>query len=381
MIVGGENQPPEAPEAEAPVVADPEVARRAAAEAAGLDYDAIPEDEREFVMAVESGVEQATRGQHPLIPGADENGEPLDPATAGATTDDAGEEGIRPTSEASSGGVEQDGPLGAPAAATSETEPETPPDPETPPALDATTLVNVGGLEVPLEYAQYALGLAQQLTPEEVEHLNAVREGRAGFAFIDPATGQPIPQQSAPGTTTPAVETPPAEEWIDPAAQAAYAKLQSEIAGIASVQQQTIEQTVATQRGAIMDALAVGAEEFRTTNNLDQPQMDQLITAVNAAGILPGYANLHRGNHTQAMKAALESAYWSTPAFRDRAIQAAISEHVTETRDVEAKKARAAGLNPSTGNVPRTSPPPTSQEERDRGMVADIAAAMQQNAT
>lgn len=385
-VVGKPENQPEPTGSTEPEVDPIETAQRAAAEAAGLDFDSIPQDEREFVLAVEINAAQAStvRGNtHPLIPGADADGNPIDPATApatdGATTDDAGEGVARPVSDASSGGEEQDDPTGAPAAATS----PAPTDPATVPPADATApvLIEINGVQVPLEYAQYALGLAQQLSPEEIEHLNAVREGRAGFAFIDPATGQPIPTdlsgQPAP-SPTPAAPEQPAEEWIDPAAQAAYARLQSEIQGIASVQQQTIEQQVASQRAAIEDALATGVEEFRTANNLETAQMDQLLTAVNAAGILPGYANLHRGNHSQAMKAALESAYWSTPQFRDAAIQAAISEHVTETRDVETKKARASSLNPSAGNVPRTSPPPSSQDERDRGMVADIAAAMQQ---
>lgn len=384
---------------------------RAAATRLGLDFDHLQDSEREMVDAFASGrldsisTARADLDANPLIPIDDttDDGTPASTsessdaapttptASDGATTDDATGGGIRTDPAASSGGEGSVGPTGAPPAALAAPDALGSASESGATATGQEPLTGEGAapayveivdnagkqVSVPLEQVQYALGLANAITPQEVQALQAIRDGQAAISFVDPQTGQPIPPVGV-APTTPG--TPPAdEEWDDPRAQAAFATLNTTLAEMQRQQTALYESQVAEQNRVIVTALEASASDFAKTRGLNDDELARLTTAVGQSGLLPVYARQHPGDPRSAMSEALNALYWSDPAFRDRETQRAISEHTTATADVDRKKATAGSVAGAGGSVSRTPPAPSTHDERQRAMVDMIASDMQTN--
>lgn len=403
-------QPPTQLPTPAPVAGDPshreagDAALRAAATELGFDFDSMSSDDREFVELFHNGALAALPNdtadpENPLIPGnrfeAEQENAPVptsvpdpasgsdpDPTTAspaGPTTDDGAGSGVR-TGDAASAGApalkpSQAAPSGAPAVQPSDDQYV---------AMD----FGQGPVMVPVAYAQQAILEAQQnqLTPEEINFVNAWRQGLVQPSITDPRTGAPTtPPQPSP-TFPPAAPPQPQgqlglparEEWADPAAYDAIAYLTQQQQAQGQLVQQWLDAQTREKQAEIDRSIQTAASNFATNHDDLSPQdIYALFQHATQFNMLAGYAQHYPGNPVGAVEAALENALWSHPQYRERAIQARYAAEIAETAEVEAKKAAAAGLVSSAGTQPRVSAPPRTEQERMMAMAAAIEADMQ----
>lgn len=347
---------------------------RSAAEELGLVFDDMNEGEHEFLRSYRDGMTASLQGgidDNPLIPTDDpDDATPeITAPEAGATTDDAVESGSGP-SDASSG-------VGDPPAASPAPLSQVPPV-VTPPGLPP--LIDIPGVgQLPASEVLQALAQARSITPLEIATLQAIRSGE--LTPLPPAAVAP---------PTPAFTPPPqpAVEWEDTAAQAQFAQMQAafaesqrllteQLTAVQQGQQAWQEQQVAERQQAIISSLDKGIEEFRGTYQLSDPEVDRIIQS--AAPLIPGLAPTYGNDYPTMARVALESVYWSTPEFRDRAISAAVTAHTTSTREVDEKKDLHGAISSSPGNVARTPLVPAGRNGQVNGMAEMIGADMAQN--
>lgn len=266
-----------------------------------------------------------------------EQEDPTPPAAAGA------EQPAGDNADAGDGtdaGVEED--RGAAASST----PAPPPTPDTPP------VVMVGGQAYRPEDIEGLINWASSLTPEQLAALS--------------------PQQ-APVDEPPTNPLPPEEELVDPRlaqwTETQLGSLEQKVDLLLEqqrAQQQILAQQQMAELNAALDKARRGvAEEMGLTDD----EAMRLVEAANnnpaATAVVQNYDM--NADPEGAFRAALTTAYWLTPEFRDRAITDQVTTQVAQQlvdNAVESRKSVNQGLVGAGAATPRqtTQVPQTEQE-------------------
>lgn len=244
-----------------------------------------------------------------------------------------------------------------------------PPTPTTPDTIDffGVNLSRDEGLALASLYQW-----AANLTPEQQQ---AVFEQGASPSIV--ATPAPAP--------TPTATTPdPAFDDEDPA----YAELRAQIAQLsqqtaAQAQQQQYQAQLAAQQQQAV-ALRPHAErataDFAAQYQLAPTDMELITTKLaSAPDLLERIHAQTAGDAYRTYLTAFETVAWTDPTMRERLIATRAVASQAQQDDLAAKRARASSISGSGGSTPRATPATSTPDERRRGMLDDIRAAMTPN--
>lgn len=187
--------------------------------------------------------------------------------------------------------------------------------------------------------------------------------------------GQPEPEVD-PRTVLPAEEElvdPALAQWTDSRFQSLEQKLD-----IIAQQNAAMQQAVAKQQDAELNAALDQARRgVAEAHGLTDAEATRLLEVANnnpaAAAAVQNYDM--NTNPVEAFQAALETAYWLTPEFRDRAIQDQVTSQVAELT-VENAVSERRNLNQSLvgsgAAAPRAQAPKPSTPEEHMAAAADL---------
>jgi len=258
--------------------------------------------------------------------------------------------------------------------------------------------------EVSREEAEQLLALydwAAQLPPEAADAVNNVLSGQYRLVPANqPEQAPPAASGSgpAPATFTPGVagavvpETPRVDpnDFLDPqlaqyvqqiTAQqnAVIAQQQQMLADYQAQQQQIAQSQYQQEHQRMLQQVEVGQNQFAELHpNFTAQEIDFIASQAAALQIVPTLMARNGGNAAAATQEALETAMWSTPAFREKAIQSQVDQYAQTVEQTSEKKRKASALAGSSGSVPRTAPAqrPMTKAEREQAMIREVAEAM-----
>lgn len=264
---------------------------------------------------------------------------------------------------------------------------ETPPA-ETPPPASASTDLSWqwdDGLAIDREKARNLALFDQWLeaNPQLASQIAGVAQGQ--FELVPKGSG--VPNAQAPTAQAPPASTAPAElDLDDPIQRRLWDELNStrkqlDAAGeVLTRHEAQIQQTGANTTRALVDRVAT---EYATKKNLSAEELNVVrqqaarlnIVSSLASPIDPVTQLPRTVDPVQAVEQALDTAYWSIPQFRDRALADMTKAQIEDIR----KKAKLTSLGGSSGSVPRKATRPTNENERREAMVAQVAADWNNN--
>lgn len=303
-------------------------------------------------------------------PEALDDPDPEDPDPA-AAPEGEGDEDPDPAEEpAGEPAVEQPAAEDPPAPA-----PEPEPAPEPAPTPPPST-VAIGGREYAASDIEALVTFIETLTPEQIAYLNNPQ------AATPPGQPSPAPAPDAPDPNAlpgeDEIVDPRLAEWTAKQLDAVNARLEA-IQRAEDVRAQQEAQIAEQQFAQAFDTARSGTmEQF----GLSDAEADMLLKATEQSGVVAFIASQNPAMPTeQLLSSAFEMTFWSTPAFRDRAVGAQ-AEAIAGERGIDARlaerKANNASLVGSGAVTPRVQKQtPQTPEDHDRAAIDLVNEAMQ----
>lgn len=294
--------------------------------------------------------------------------EPADEADPAATADaPASDESEEPPSSsadeaADEGGVEPQGHAGDDAPL----EDATPPTPEPEPVAQ-TGLVDIDGQMYRAADVAALIGYIENLSPEQQAVL----------------FGQPEPEPA------PHTQLPPEDEIVDPRlaeyVQSNFSQLDQKLDAV--LQQQQAQQALLAQQqqaelNAALDTARRGVAEAHGLSDAEAARLLEVANQMPEAAAAVQNSNLNT-DPVSAFQAALETAYWLTPEFRDRAIEDQVTTRAAELgvqSAIDERRQLNQSLVGSGAAAPRAhAPKPTTPEEHQAAAVALVRESLSNN--
>lgn len=231
----------------------------------------------------------------------------------------------------------------------------------------------------------------QTLNNQQIASIDAMLSGQYRLVpahEADPVVAPASQTQPPASATAPASSPSPvvdeAGEWLDPHAQAAITRLETELAQMREQFQGAVTPIIQTQAEQELQArrtvIASATETFQSEYSLTDDQMQALGQAVVQANIFPSLIQRHNNDIASATRAALDMMLWSTPTFRDPVIQQRAAADLQRLTDESAanvtKQKQMTALTSSGGSVPRREAAPSNKDDRHAAMVELIRADM-----
>lgn len=250
------------------------------------------------------------------------------------------------------GGVEPDAGDDTPLEPAAEEEPAEEPAPDPEPTPEPSPYVEFAGRQYPVDQVGQLIAWAESLTAEQ-------------WAALQGQQPEPDPE--------PTIARPAEDEIVDPAlasyVEQKFAELEQRQA-LFEQQQQAAQAQLAAQRdaelNAAVDQARRGVAEKYGLTDIEAQRLLEVANNTPAAIATVQTADLNSdpvGTFTQA----LETAYWITPEFRDRAIQSQATTLAAELgvqSQLEERKQLQSGLVGQGAATPRvTTPAPQTDEE------------------
>jgi len=236
---------------------------------------------------------------------------------------------------------------------------DTPLDP-TPPTPDPNAgLVNIDGQLYRAEDVASLIGYVENLSPE-----------KQALLF-----GQPEP------VVDPRTQLPAEDEIVDPRlaeyVQSNFSQIETKLDAVLQ-QQQLQQQALARQQEAeLHSALDTARRGVAEAHGLTDAEAQRLLEVANqlpaAAAAVQNYDMA--AAPVEAFQAALETAYWLTPEFRDRAIQSQVTTQVAELgvqNAVSERRELNQSLVGSGAAAPRAHAPKPQTTEEHMAAAADL---------
>ena len=132
------------------------------------------------------------------------------------------------------------------------------------------------------------------------------------------------------------------------------------------------------QAQALQPLAQRATQAFQSKYGLDDAAIAEIHRKAQANEALLQQAYQTTGDAAQAYYSAFETILWADPTLRQRAIEHEAATTVAAQQDINNRKARAGSLAGSGGSVPRQSTPPSTPQDRNAAIVAELRAAMQQ---
>lgn len=327
---------------------------------------------------VDSFVQQAQRNGGESEEGADEQteetegGDEVEAALAGEG--DEGDEAEAAGAPASTG---QEGTEAQPPVSTTPV-PSTPPEGSEPPPPDDGITEFLGRPRSEIEQALQMHDWARSLPPEALQGIDAYLSGQYVLVPADQVAGGGAPTPATTTTTTPS-STDDFLDDVDPDVARRFREQQERLDALEAQTQATVQSQQQQQQDALLHAIEVGGEEFKTAKNLTDDDLQRVMDSAAKAATLTVGMQLYRSDPKRAVIHALDLAYLSDPDFRQREIDRRAAEQNEANRALAERKRRAGSVTSAGGSVPKPTPTPPSKmtaPERDAAMAAEVAAAM-----
>jgi hypothetical protein len=265
-----------------------------------------------------------------------------------------------------------------PAADHAAPEPERPATPD-PTADPRTATIEIGGTTYLLSDVQAQLEWARSLTPDQA--------ARVATALTDPSPQVAPPAEPAqPAAASPQFDP---DEFVDPQlaqyVQQQLAERDDEIARLRQIEEQRANIEFADQQTRIEQSWQVTQSTVAEQYGLSDIEMSALTSTMERSGIVAFLAQRDGIADPEALfRTAYEQTYWTTPEFRDRAIQATAQQTANEaaqraaeaTQAQQDRKTRAAALTGGGGTPPSRQPAPAPSSSQDR--LAALAEGIRQ---
>jgi hypothetical protein len=197
--------------------------------------------------------------------------------------------------------------------------------------------------------------------------------------------GAPPPSSSPTSHTPPVLDGGEDDFDDDPISRAQRAELEAlrqELSEVRTVVEGVASRDAQDDNERVMALVNTAADAFMTERGLTPADRDKLMQSAVDLGVGPAYLERFRGDYTVATQAALETAMYSDPTYRqreiDRQAQAKLDTDAAARRSREARKDKASALAGSaTGSVPRdvVAERPKNRQDMIAAMAADIASA------
>lgn len=272
-----------------------------------------------------------------------------------------------------------------------------------------------GGVVVPPEVAD-VVRFVGELNPLQTQAINDLLSGQYHLVPANPAAsgsgpvppGAPAPggygQPGQPTTPSPYAPAQPAidptltppvinpDDFSDPdlarAVLATQQQTQAQLAALIQSQEldrarqaELLQYQAQQQQQTMREAGDKAIADYATSKNLDPESRDRLITAATQLQIGDRVHRKHNGNTYAAMTEILDTAYWTTPEFRDRAIQDQIAGFTAGAQVTNERKAKAAAVSGGGSAVPRVAPAANvgamSKDQRQKAMVEELRGVME----
>lgn len=209
----------------------------------------------------------------------------------------------------------------------------------------------------------YDLSQELQRNPELTAAIASYYEARRNPASVTAPTPEPPP--------LPIDLQDPATKWFYDQQQQALTEiktLRSELESRTGTIADVIQQRQIAENNSIISRVK---DDFKSARNLSDAEVSALASAAANLQILPGLLNSGLDLYT-ATERALDTAYWSNPDFRQRAI----NTQAEQTRQDTTRKRKLAAVGGSSGSSPRSSPKPKTEEEARQMMISEVAQLM-----
>lgn len=252
-----------------------------------------------------------------------------------------------------------------PPPATEPTEPTPTPSPEPPTVPE---LIDFGeGLTLTKdqakEYAEFAAFL--EANPEYAELAKKAFESTATPPAPEP---QPIPEEL---------------DLDDPTIKALWDRMQEQDSRLKTALDQiaALDTYATTQTAATTESLVNrGVASFQKQYNLSDAEVAEIRQAAARLEILPALmapldpitGQARKVDPLAAIETSLETAMYAIPSFRERAFKLQLEQKQAE----DTRKRNLSKLGGSSGSVPRTTPVPTTPQERQKAMIAELSEAI-----
>lgn len=213
-----------------------------------------------------------------------------------------------------------------------------------------------------LALAEWAAGLTQ----DQQAAINTALTNPQ--AYTQPVVNQP-PPTTPPTTDIDPILTELIEEYGEDHPLVKYAKLQQQNS------QQVAQFNIQQQQAVNSQKIQSGSKLFQQKYELTDEELQSLSGAVLRAGTFPAFVQTFNDPEV-AIQQAMDHAYWSNPAFRQREIQKEQDALKAKTQTDDTRKRKASSVTGTGGNgAPRTSTPPKTPEDRWAAVAAGIAEA------
>lgn len=200
-----------------------------------------------------------------------------------------------------------------------------------------------------------------QLQPEQLTEIERVIQGQS----VTP-----------PPASTPSEDDDGVDPYIQQHIQSALAPVQEQLAQVNQFVQTEAQRQAQQQRDMVARQIESGTNTFGEKYGLTEDEVKDLESRVVRNQVFPGLYNAFQGDADQAMQAALEQTYWSTPEYRERAIQAQVQQSSSQQEADATRKRKASALSGGGGAVSRETPPPPSAQGRQAAMAAELSEIM-----
>lgn len=277
--------------------------------------------------------------------------------------------------------------------------PTLPADPDSPDTPESA-VVNVGDWSITRDEIPVIRDLYEwqrSLPPDAIEGINAFLSGQyilvprqASQGGQNPVQGDGVAGVGSPTTTgDPASATVPPvapapidpDDYLDPKAAQDIAALRQQLANMeaaAQSQQQAQAQQYQQQFNQQVTAAVTSARQAIIDKyNLTDDEYARLATTTAQRQVTDAFVRANPNDMSAGFVAALDSVYWTDPAFRQREIDRIRAAEAQQAKAISDRKAKATALSGGAAPVSRTTPsrrPSNSNEQLDQ-MEAFIAAA------
>lgn len=298
----------------------------------------------------------------------DDTAEDVDePAATAAPTGDESEEppSSSPDEAADEGGVEPQGHAGDDTPLEDSTDPERTAIAES--AAAENGLVNIDGQMYRAEDVAQLIGYIENLSPE-----------KQALLF-----GQPEP------VVDPRTVLPPEDEIVDPRlaeyVQTNFSQIETKLDAVLAqqqAQQQLLAQQQQAELNAALDTARRGVAEAHGLSDAEAQRLLEIANQMPEAAAAVQNANL-TADPVGAFRSALETTYWLTPEFRDRAIEDQVTTRAAEL-GVQASLDERRQLNQSLvgsgAAAPRAhAPKPSTPEEHTAAAIDLVRESLSNN--
>ena len=208
-------------------------------------------------------------------------------------------------------------------------------------------------------------------------------EDNPEFAEVSKRAFESIKSATVEDQTPVAVKPPEELDLEDPTIKAMWDVIQAQDSRLNNALQRlaSVDTTIQTQTEATTESLVNrGVASFKQQNKLTDEQMTHIRETAARLEILPALMNpvdpvtglARKVDPLAAIEQSLEYAMWTIPEYRDRAVNERIELKAKE----DDRKRKLSKLGGSSGSVPRTAPVPTTKEDRQKAMIAELSEAM-----